>query len=199
LIAATGNLEVANLLWGNLISNYAYATSTFAKLNAFLDSEMVKNNDFSPAWGTYSFAAAFRLLAKIGIRVRDDLSGQVEQLMTPVPAKPGTYLNQAIYDFGWLGAILLPYLLGGLSTTLYLRFLNKPNFTALGVLSVLYLVIEYSWHSSLFIHTVPFGVLLLLLLIGRVLDRKMLRLQAIEGRTNFGEVRWGHKWYENCG
>jgi len=177
LINIMGNSRIGRLFWKSLISNYVYATNTFAKLNAVLNSQ-VAGSGASLTWGTYSFAAAARLLAKMGIRIEGDLSGQVNQLMTPVPAKPGTYLNQAVYDFGWLGAVLLPYLLGSLSSWFYFKCLVKPTFTSLGVLSVLYLAIEYSWHNSLFIHTAPFGTLLLLLIIAYVLDKRIGRLRA---------------------
>ena len=166
LLATTG--PVGSALMGNSISLYAYATNPFAKLNAVVSRVPLQAD--APRPGTVTFAAFFRLLAKTGI-VHGEFTGQLEAWLVPVPAKPGTYLSTVFYDFGWIGIAIIPYLFGICGTYLYMRYMRKPDYTTLGILCVLYLAILYSWHNSLFVHTVPLGVLLVWLPTGSVLDR----------------------------
>ena len=162
---------------GNLISNYAYATNTFAKLNAVVGGTAAPD---VLRWGTMSFAAFFRFFCKIGV-IEGEFSGQLETILAPIPLKPGTYLAQAYYDYGWTGVLVLPYLLGSVSSWAFIRLKSRPSFTLIGLLAILYLAIVYSFHGSLFMHTAPTGALLLWLCVGKLLDARVKRAISSQG------------------
>ena len=159
------------LIAGNLVSNYAYATNTFAKLNAVVSGAAAPN---ALHWGTMSFAAFFRIFRKIGL-TEEEFSGQLETILLPIPLKPGTYLAQAYYDYGWMGILILPYFLGIVTSWVFIRVTNRPSFTLIGTLTILYVTISYSFHGSLFMHTIPFGTFLLWLGIGKIVDINLRR------------------------
>jgi len=156
---------------GNLVSNYVYATNTFAKLNAVVGGTAAPD---VLNWGTMSFAAFFRLFRKIGV-IEGKFSGQLGTIFAPIPLKPGTYLAQAYYDYGWIGVLILPYLLGSVSSWAFIRLKSCPSFTLIGLLAILYLAIFYSFHGSLFMHTAPVGALLLWLGVGKIIDARVKR------------------------
>jgi hypothetical protein len=176
LTTLTFNSGFGNLLFGSLISNYAYLTSPFAKLNEVLYLRATEIENSSWWWGGYTFGSINRMFGKLGSEFKTE-QPQTESFYTPIFSRPGTYLLGAIYDFGVRGgAILIPYFLGFISCLFYFISLRRPRFTVLSILAILYLVIEMSWFDGTIGHTAPFAAFLILLMVGVILDFRFLRV-----------------------
>lgn len=104
-------------------------------------SEYLKKGreEFYPGW--YTFAPIYRLLAKFDIVKRP--SYYQPFYLTPVPMNTGTYLREIHADFGVVGVLFFPFLLGFICTTLFLT----PRFSVLRIiiLSYLYVIVIMSF------------------------------------------------------
>lgn len=63
----------------------------------------------------------------------------------PVWINTGTFLREIYSDYGIIGTLLVPYLLGLLTTIYWFRFMRTGNFIDLVILSHLYVVIGFSF------------------------------------------------------
>ena len=76
--ALVGDSAISQLFFGNLISNYAYSTLYLAHMNFYLhETRLYEDKMNKSLTGVGSFAAAWRLMRKIGlIEVEDPLIGR---------------------------------------------------------------------------------------------------------------------------
>lgn len=170
--ALVGDSAISQLFFGNLISNYAYSTLYLAHMNFYLhETRLYEDKMNKSLTGVGSFAAAWRLMRKIGlIEVEDPLIGGGGIPWPEIPTGPKTYISEIYYDFGLMGIVLFPYLLGSITSFLFFSTLKKPRFVKMCVLVILYLFIQMSWFGSIFNHTAPVVCLLISLLIAAYLD-----------------------------
>jgi oligosaccharide repeat unit polymerase len=122
-------------------------------------SNYLENQDRNPHafWGMYTFAPILRGLSHLGLDTQ--VPFYEENYYTPTDINVLTYLKNLHSDFGPLGVLLFPYLLGGLMTWLKLKLdeVYSPLYTVL--LAHGYLIICFSslyntmflgiWYSSL--------------------------------------------------
>jgi oligosaccharide repeat unit polymerase len=144
-------------LRGNAIispSLYLYLSSDVGVLSQYL-SLGGENSGF----GENTFLTFYGLLAKFGAVDKPVLFQKGYYI--PMWTNTGTYIRELHADFGILGAILGPYILGFLITWLWFKFYEKKNLVVFTFLVYLYLIVGFSflvmvtrlpsWTISLFI------------------------------------------------
>jgi oligosaccharide repeat unit polymerase len=154
-------------------SVYLYASIHHGVFNQYLkqDTERVP-------FGANTLAPVYRVLAKIGF----DTQTSRYQIFyrTPAPANTGTYLREVHADFGVLGVLLIPFLMGLVTTVIWFRVQTDFSYAWFAVLACCFAVIG----ASLFTIPTRSGDLIVILLstflTGKVLDR--YRTMSIAGR-----------------
>ncbi|MBI5020379.1 MAG: oligosaccharide repeat unit polymerase [Ignavibacteriales bacterium] len=156
-------------------SIYLYFTANFGVLNQYLKGD----GEFSIPGG-HTFAPLYRFLNKLG------LDTQVETYQvrynTPTGANTGTYLRELHADFGLIGILLGPYLIGFVTSIFWYRYMQNNNYVDLAFLSYFFVVIG----MSIFVMATRSGVLLVYLFgatgIGYILDKfKRINRYSISG------------------
>lgn len=118
-------------------SLYMYLSAPPVGLSAYLQHPDADGQSF---WGRYTFAPANRVLSKFGFHTY--VPYYSEFYSTPVPINTCTYLREIHSDFGPLGIIGVPFLLGALITIVESKC---SNLVAQVVLAHLYVVILFSF------------------------------------------------------
>jgi len=121
----------------SLPSLYMYVSAPPAGLSAYLQHPESDGHSF---WGRYTFAPAYRLLAKLGWNTY--VPYYTEFYSTPVPINSCTYLREIHSDFGSLGVLGVPFCLGALLTFLESR---RSSLAVQMVLAHLYVVVLFSF------------------------------------------------------
>jgi oligosaccharide repeat unit polymerase len=119
-------------------SMYLYFSSQIVVLNQYLQKE----NEFS-RWGENTFLPVYNVLSKFGIVQRP--STYQEGYFIPVWSNTGTYLREIHSDFGILGVIFLPFLLGLFSSFFWVRYLNTGRTHYLVFLTYLLIVVHFTF------------------------------------------------------
>lgn len=119
-------------------------------------------------WGRYSLAPMWRVISKFGF---DTYVGFYQSWFyyTPVSANTGTYLRELHADYGPVGVIVIPYILGILCSFYWFRVHEKNTLTDITVLSLLYSVVAMSW----FVMITQLGGWFLSLVVGIFVARKV--------------------------
>jgi oligosaccharide repeat unit polymerase len=94
-------------------------------------------------WGMYTFAPIFRLLSKFGMPT--SVPSYEEDYWTPFPMNGSTYLKNLHSDFGPLGIIVFPFLLGVITTFLTQRIRAGPRLLDIVVLTNIYVILVFSF------------------------------------------------------
>jgi oligosaccharide repeat unit polymerase len=147
----------------SLPSLYMYVSAPPAGLSAYL---MNSASDGSAFWGRYTFAPAFRLLARFGWDTY--VPYYTPFYSTPVPINTCTYLREIHSDFGNLGVFAVPFCLGALVTLLEAR---RSSVAVQMVLAHLYVVILFSFTLLIVITGYWYFSLLVSTIAGRLFDR----------------------------
>lgn len=122
------------------------------------------------ALGQASFPYIFRILDKLGtingsLIVGDRVIGRGMQLPS--------FVGYLYIDFGWIGVLVLSYLLGLIATLLFERFLNKPKISNLFFLTLIYALIVFSPMTNIISQTMFVIILFGYFLISFYLKRKI--------------------------
>jgi oligosaccharide repeat unit polymerase len=130
-------------------------------------------------FGANTLAPVYRVLAKLGF---DTHTSRYQVFYkTPAPANTGTYLREVHADFGVLGVLLIPFLMGFVTTVIWFRIQRDFSYAWFAVLACCFSVIG----ASLFTIPTRSGDLIVIListfLAGKVLDR--YRAAALAGRS----------------
>ncbi len=136
-------------------SIYLYLTGNYAVLNQYL-----KDDEKERFTGANTFAPFFRLLAKFGFDTEVDTYQKF--FRTPTTANTGTYLRELHSDFGLVGIIFGPYIIGILTSLSWFRYKRTNSYVDLVVLSYLQVMVA----MSLFYLVTIAGYLLVYLIIG---------------------------------
>lgn len=126
---------------GNFIispSIYLYASCSIGVLSKYLDSK-----EENTKLGQNTFQTAYLLLAKLGIIKRP--SELPKGYFIPMWTNSGTYLRELHADFGIIGVLLIPFLIGLLSTWLWFKFYEEKNLIVFALLVYSYLIIGFSF------------------------------------------------------
>lgn len=126
-------------------SSVSYLPSLYFYLSAppvaFSEYLLVGEEKFFP--GTYTFKPVFNILSKVGFVDRHlDYNPFIS---TPESINAGTYLREIHADFGPLGIMIFPFVLGIVLTTLYFRVTRRPTTTLIVIFAHLFVIIWSSW------------------------------------------------------
>jgi oligosaccharide repeat unit polymerase len=125
-----------------LPSIYFYLTAPPVAFSEYL---YVGEPDFAP--GSYTFKTVYNVLTKFNLA--DPLPPFNPFIKTPEAINAGTYLRELHADFGPLGILFFPYLLGVFLTMLFLRVRSHPNAKRIVILAHLFALIWLSWDVNL--------------------------------------------------
>ena len=119
-------------------SLYLYISSDVGVLTKYLDSEGEKTG-----FGQNTFLTLYHILNKFDVIDRG--SDYQKGYYIPMWTNTGTYIRELHADFGIVGALLGPYLLGLIITWLWYKFYKEKSFIVLTILVYLYLIIGFSF------------------------------------------------------
>jgi oligosaccharide repeat unit polymerase len=149
-------------------SIYEYFTIHHGVLNQYL-----KLDQEHPGWGENTFGPVYRILSKFGF---DTYTSDYPLFYrTPIGANSGTYLRELHADFGVIGILIVPYLLGLLGAWVWYRRLDDPSCFNLVIIAHLFVVIAF----SLIVQATRLGFWWISLIVASFsayyLDRKLMR------------------------
>jgi len=155
----------------SLLAAYHYFSGPFAAFDATL-----QNRD-AYYLGQASFTPFFRFLSKIKLANDEDVKkmGLRQVVRVPAPVLLATYLSGAYLDFGVMGVLFLPYILGFVSTGYYFRLVRRPAFLSLFLNIILLVFIEFSVLINVFRWTSMVITLVVIVLLGLYLDKQSTR------------------------
>ena len=156
----------------SLLAAYHYFAGPFGAFDATLE------NTSRYYFGQASFTPFFRFLSKINLANNEDVKkvGRREVFYVPVQVRIATYLSGAYLDFGVMGVLFFPYILGFLSTGYYFRFVRRPTFISLFLSIILFIFIEFSVLTNVFGQTLVLITLVVMILLGLYLDKRSDRV-----------------------
>jgi oligosaccharide repeat unit polymerase len=124
---------------------YRYFSANLPAFDAFITNF---DENEKMGYGKITFFPITKQFYKLGIIKELPKVKNYENVRTPIPINTFTYLRPIYQDFRFLGTIILPYLIGLISSFLFLNFLFKPNFIKLIILSYIYLYIISTYIAS---------------------------------------------------
>jgi oligosaccharide repeat unit polymerase len=111
-----------------------YISGSPAVLNQYLKKETE-----NPGVGHYSLAPFWRILSKIGFPT---YVGQHQPFYrTPIGSNVGTYLRELHADYGLVGVVMGPFLLGIIASVYWVRYMIRHSLLDLVVLAHVYVVV----------------------------------------------------------
>ncbi len=146
-------------------SIYLYLSAHLGVFNKYLELESEHS-----AFAQYTFQPVYNLLTKTGF-INKKMKFYHKGYFIPVWTNSGTYLREMHADFGIFGILLVPYILGLLSTRYWFKFFGNGSILSLIILIQIFTIIFFSF----FLTVTRFGVwyiyFFLLLIIIPVLER----------------------------
>jgi oligosaccharide repeat unit polymerase len=158
-------------------SIYLYLSGQPGVLNQYL-----KVGEEKGPWGGNTFAPIYRIIAKFGF----DTYVKEYQLnyFTPVRINTGTYLREIHADFGIPGILIVPYLMGFLTTYVWYRAEDRNSYLARAILAHLMVIVVMSF----FIQATRLGYWLVSFVgaacTGWILDRMRPGFRFVENRVH---------------
>lgn len=157
------NLRELNPLFPSI---YFYLSGPPGVLN-----EILKDPPVNRKFGENTFASLYRLAAKMGVN-NAYVDYYSQHYYMPLPMTSGTYLRDLYIDFGLLGIIIVPYVIGLASCVLWYKLKMNRSLYALIVLAYIYslLIMSYlGWLVKVTYWLIPF---LLSVVISLILSQK---------------------------
>lgn len=151
-------------------SVYLYFSSNVGVLSRYFEAES-ENMMF----GENTFLPIYNLISKFDIVKHPNFYPR--GYFIPMWTNSATYLRDLHADFGYVGLILIPYLLGLLATYYWIRFYETGSIYAFIVLTYLYQIISFSIFYMITRSAVWF-ISFLVLLILVPMARKVLRKKS---------------------
>lgn len=168
---STGSLK--RLSSGSVITPtiYLYFSSSIGVLNQYF----IQNKENTPIGG-HTFLTPYRILERVGVDIHAEV--YQEWYKIPTPVNTGTYIRELHGDFGIVGILFGPYLLGLFTSLFWLRFKEKGRFLDLslcaflfGITGLSFIVIATRLGGYFFFPFIATGI-------GIFLDRKMTDKKA---------------------
>jgi len=139
----TRDINLTSSVGLQLAFPYMYATGNFPTLQAAMKDVRGR------LWGMRTLFPIARLLYGAGLLQERPENASLEFYYVPIPFNTATYLLGLYEDFGSVGIVVYPFLLGCVATRLYLAMRARPTIFSLGCTAVLMAVIVYSVFISL--------------------------------------------------
>jgi len=115
---------------------------------AFSEYLYIGEEKFYP--GSYTFKPVYNILAKLALA--EPLPPFNLFINTPERINAGTYLREIHADFGPLGVIIFPYVLGIILTLLYLRITYRPSVIWIVLFAHFFVIVCHSWSVNVMKH-----------------------------------------------
>jgi oligosaccharide repeat unit polymerase len=157
----------------NIISPsvYLYLSSHHGTFNQYL-----KHGGENTPFGANTFLPIYRWLGKLGLEIH--IKSFQYFYKTPVRTNTGTYLRELHADFGMIGLLLGPYILGLLASMYWYRIKKYGRFVDISIAAFLYVIIGMSF----FVMATRQGQLIVYLvtaiIIGHFIDKRMNRFSG---------------------
>ncbi|WP_337871672.1 O-antigen polymerase [Ignavibacterium sp.] len=119
-------------------SVYFYLSSDLGVLDQYLRKDIERAN-----FGENTFRGVYYLLSKF--KLVDEPSFFQKGYFIPYWSNTGTWIREIHADFGFTGVIILPYIIGLLSTWLWFKFLQEKKIYLLVFLVYLYIILAFSF------------------------------------------------------
>lgn len=119
-------------------SVYLYISCDVGVLSKYLELEKEEN-----AIGQNTFRVVYELLSKLNLAEKPDFFPRGYYI--PMWTNSGTYIRDIHADFGVLGVLLIPFLLGLTMTWLWFLFYTKGSIYVLTFLVYLFLIVGFSF------------------------------------------------------
>lgn len=158
---------------------YLYLSSDLGVLNKYLESGGVFNSEENQTqFGVNTFLSVYNLLSKFHYIERPE--NLQRGYYIPMWSNTGTFIRELHADFGVLGIIVVPYILGLILTWLWLEFYYKHNLILFTILVYLELIVVFSF-LVMITRLLYWGVTLLLIIF---LIPILERLAVLRGNRN---------------
>ncbi|MEJ5261982.1 MAG: O-antigen polymerase [Ignavibacterium sp.] len=119
-------------------SVYFYLSSDLGVLDQYLRKDIESAN-----FGENSLRGVYYLLSKL--KLVDEPSFFQKGYFIPYWSNTGTWIRELHADFGFTGVIILPFIIGLLSTWLWFKFLQEKKIYLLVFLVYLYIILAFSF------------------------------------------------------
>lgn len=127
-------------------------------------------------WGMYTFAPIFRLLSKFGFPT--SVPSYEEDYWTPFPMNGSTYLKNLHSDFGPVGIIVFPFLLGAITTILTKRIRSRPQLLDIVVLANIYVILVFSFGMNFMLSGDWYICLVVSVIVALIVDLRPSKTKA---------------------
>lgn len=141
----TEEMEMLRTPIGFLPSVYLYISAPPVAFSEYL---LVGEEKFYP--GSYTFRWIFNILSRFDFTERLSLFNPF--IRTPEGINAATYLRELHADFGPLGILIFPFLLGIIITAVYLKVQKHPTVTNIVILVHVITIVWQSWSSQIMKH-----------------------------------------------
>jgi oligosaccharide repeat unit polymerase len=138
LRGTTGSLK--KLSTGSFITPtiYLYFSSSIGVLNQYILHDREKT-----VIGGHMFLTPYRILERLGVDIHAEV--YQEWYKTPTHVNTGTYLRELHGDYGMVGIVVGPYILGFLISLFWLRFKRFGSFFDLSISAFLFGIVGLSF------------------------------------------------------
>jgi oligosaccharide repeat unit polymerase len=168
LRGSSGALKKLNTASVITPSVYLYLSSDYAVLNQYLHYGW-ENTPF----GGNTFLPVYRILERLGVEVH--ASTYQKYYRTPVWTNTGTYLRELHGDFGMVGLVLGPYLLGLFASVYWYKVKLRARYTDLAIAGFLFGIIGMSFFVMPTRISPFFFYFAVSIIVGYLLDKKSNR------------------------
>lgn len=153
-------------------SIYLYASAHVGVLSKYFDGDGEK-----VGFGQNSFLPIYNFISKFGVMDHPDF--YQKGYWIPMWTNTGTYIREIHADFGLVGVIIFPFLLGMVTTFFWFRFLNHGRLFDFVILVYLYLIISMSF-LVMISRSAAWLLSLIALLVVAVVLEKLMNIKAVE-------------------
>jgi oligosaccharide repeat unit polymerase len=129
------------------------------------------SNTLTFSFGQYTFLPFLKLLNKVGFPIVPH-SGINEFYEIPFIFNTATYLDVMYMDFGIIGILVIPLLIGFTTTHLFVKMMLNPSFTLVYINSLTTMALLFSFGSSSYIQPSFWFYLLIGPIVGRLVTSR---------------------------
>ncbi|MCL4538408.1 MAG: oligosaccharide repeat unit polymerase [Bacteroidetes bacterium] len=167
-------------------SIYVYLSGQVAVLDKFLQYEMDGTGE-KLVFGENTFAPVFRVVSKL-LGGGDYVSAYQRFYMVPVALNTGTYLRELYVDFGELGPLIFPYILGFVASLLYIEIKRRPKLWKIVLLAHIFVIIVFSFMMQAMRWGYWWDSVIISLVVARILERNTSLTKIQETSSMSGEA-----------
>ena len=153
-------------------SIYVYMSGHVAVLDKFLQYEMEGNGE-KIVFGENTLAPIYRMVSRL-IGEGDYVPAYQRFYRVPIDLNTGTYLRELYVDFGEAGALIFPYILGFVTSLLYLNNRRSPRLWKIVLLSHLFVIIGFSFAMQAMRWGYWWDSVIISLIVANILEKRLV-------------------------